>query len=366
MTLTKLACAVLLLCPFAPNATVPIEMLRQQYNQHPANWPQASLQPGITPLELQPLPPRPEVTEDNKQLLALGEQLFNEAKLSRDNTLSCASCHQPQLIFSDGKRSAVGVDQQQGKRNTPAIFALELWQSFFWDGRTTTALEQALQPIENPIEMDLPLATALERLNADTQYQQRFAAVFGKSPITSGQLAQALVAFQLQLTVPETAFDRFLHASYQLDKQQSTQNVTEELNNQQLLGLHLFRTKAGCLNCHNGPLLSDNQFHVTGLHYMGRAFEDLGRYDVTGNPADVGRFRTPSLRAVTKTGPWMHNGLFTQFDGIIAFYNVGGARPKPRSDLKHPELFPQTSALLKPLGLSKEEQQALIAFLQIL
>lgn len=366
MTLTKIACAILLLWPFTPSATVPIDMLRQQYNQHPAKWPQASLQPGITPAELQPLPVRPEVTEDNKQLLALGEQLFNEPKLSRDNTLSCAGCHQPQLMFSDGKRSAVGVDQQQGKRNTPAIFALELWQSFFWDGRTTTALEQALQPIENPIEMDLSLATALERLNADTQYRQQFAAVFGKSPITSTQLAQALVAFQLQLTVPETAFDRFLHASYQLDKQQSTQNVTEELNNQQLLGLHLFRTKAGCLNCHNGPLLSDNQFHVTGLHYMGRAFEDLGRYDVTGNPVDVGKFRTPSLRAVTKTGPWMHNGLFTQFDGIIAFYNAGGARPKPRSDLKHPELFPQTSVLLKPLGLSKEEQQALITFLQIL
>lgn len=353
---------LLLLCPLRAD----VADLRKLYSQHPVNWPQASLQSGITLAELQPLPQRPKVTEVNKQLLALGEQLFNEPRLSRDNSLSCASCHQPQLVFSDGKRSAIGVNQRQGKRNTPAIFALELWQSFFWDGRTATALEQALQPIENPIEMDLPLATALERLNADTQYRQRFAAVFGQSPVTREQLAQALVAFQLQLTVPQTSFDRFLQASYQLDKQQSMQSVTQELNDQQLLGLHLFRTKAGCLNCHNGPLLSDNQFHVTGLHYMGRTFEDLGRYEASGDPADVGKFRTPSLRAVTRTGPWMHNGLFTQFDGIIAFYNAGGARPKPRSDLKHPELFPQTSTLLTPLKLSKSEQQALIAFLKIL
>ncbi len=340
--------------------------LRQQYGQHPANWPQPSLQPGIALAELQPLPERPALTVENQAKIALGQQLFNDPILSRDNSTSCASCHHADKVFSDGLRTATGVGQQQGKRNTPAIFALELWQSFFWDGRTATALEQALQPIENPIEMDLPLATALERLNADTQYRQRFAAVFGQSPVTREQLAQALVAFQLQLTVPQTSFDRFLQASYQLDKQQSIQSATQELNDQQLLGLHLFRTKAGCLNCHNGPLLSDNQFHVTGLHYMGRAFEDLGRYEATSNPADAGKFRTPSLRAVTHTGPWMHNGLFTQFDGIIALYNAGGARPKPRSDLKHPELFPQTSTLLTPLKLSKSEQQALIAFLEIL
>lgn len=372
MIYNKYLCLAVLLSPFllqaATNiAEADIAELRQQYSQHPTNWPAASLQSGISLDELAPLPARPAITKNNKALILLGEQLFNDTRLSRDNSLSCASCHQADKVFSDGLRSAIGVDQQLGKRNTPAIFALELWQSFFWDGRTSTALQQALEPIENPVEMDLPVATAIKRLNADVQYQQQFTAIFGKSPISSEQLAQALVAFQLQLTVPETAFDRFLQASYQLDKQQKpNQDLTQELDEQQLFGLHLFRTKAGCLNCHSGALLSDNQLHVTGLHFMGRPFEDLGRYEATGQPADVGKFRTPSLRAVTKTGPWMHNGLFTQFDGIIAFYNAGGARPKPRSDLKQPELFPQTSALLVPLGLSKQESKALLAFLHLL
>lgn len=367
MIYKKCLCLAWLLSPFWLQATTNIAELRQQYSQHPTHWPAASLRPGIPLNELAPLPARPAITKANQALILLGEQLFNDTRLSRDNSLSCASCHQPDKVFSDGLRSAIGVDQQLGKRNTPAIFALELWQSFFWDGRTTTALQQALEPIENPLEMDLPVATAIARLNADALYQQQFAAVFGASPISSDQLAQALVAFQLQLAVPETAFERFLQASYQLAQHQKPGlDLTQELSEQQLLGLHLFRTKAGCLNCHNGALLSDNQFHVTGLHYMGRAFEDLGRYEATGKPADVGKFRTPSLRAVTKTGPWMHNGLFTQFDGIIAFYNAGGARPKPRSDLKQPALFPQTSTLLVPLGLSKEESNALLAFLHLL
>lgn len=367
MTCKKwVAIATLFWVSAAMAQTLPAD-LRQQYNQHPSQWPAASLQPGVALSELAPLPTRPAITKENKPLIDLGKRLFNDPILSRDHSISCASCHNADKVFSDGLRSAVGVDQQIGKRNTPALFAIELWQSFFWDGRTATALQQALEPIENPIEMDLPVATAVARLNGDVDYQHRFKAVFGTDRIEAQHLAKALVAFEMQLTVPETAFERFLTASYQLSqKNTAVQDVTAELTDQQLYGLHLYRTKAGCLNCHNGALLSDNQFHVTGLHFMGRRFEDLGRYETTGLATDVGKFRTPSLRAVTQTGPWMHNGLFTQFEGIIAFYNAGGARPKPRSDLKQPELFPQTSHLLVPRGLDKTEQQALLAFLQLL
>lgn len=341
--------------------------LRQQYSQHPSHWPAASLEAGVSLSEFAPLPARASITAENQPLIALGEQLFNDPILSRDHSISCASCHHADKVFSDGLRSAVGVDQQTGKRNTPALFAIELWQSFFWDGRTATALQQALEPIENPIEMDLPISTAIARLNNNADYQKRFNAIFGTEQIEAQQLAKALVAFEMQLTVPDTAFERFLNASYQLTAESAaTTDITAELTEQQLLGLHLYRTKAGCLNCHNGAMLSDNKFHVTGLHFMGRPFEDLGRYETTGLAADVGKFRTPSLRAVTHTGPWMHNGLFTQFDGIIAFYNAGGARPKPRSTLKHPELFPRTSNLLVPRGLDKAEQKALLAFLQLL
>lgn len=367
MTSNKWVAVATLFWASSTIAQTPLADLRQQYNQHPHQWPAANLEPGVTLSELAPLPARPVVTEENKPLIDLGERLFNDPILSRDHSISCASCHHADKVFSDGLRSAVGVDQQLGKRNTPALFALELWQSFFWDGRTATALQQALEPIENPIEMDLPVSTAVARLNSNADYQQRFKAVFNTDKIAAEHLAKALVAFEMQLTVPETAFERFLHASYQLtSKNAAVADITAELTEQQLLGLHLYRTKAGCLNCHNGALLSDNQFHVTGLHFMGRPFEDLGRYDATGLATDVGKFRTPSLRALSKTAPWMHNGLFTQLNGIISFYNAGGARPKPRSDLKQPELFPQTSHLLVPRGLDKTEQQALLAFLQLL
>lgn len=341
--------------------------LRQKYNQHPHQWPAASLQPGVALSELAPLPARPAITKENKPLIDLGKRLFNDPILSRDHSISCASCHHADKVFSDGLRSAVGVDQQVGKRNTPALFAIELWKSFFWDGRTATSLQQALEPIENPIEMDLPVATAVARLNGDVDYQHRFKAVFDIDKIEAQHLAKALVAFEMQLTVPETAFERFLTASYQLTQtNKAEQDVTSELTDQQLSGLHLYRTKASCLNCHNGPLLSDNQFHVTGLHFFGRRFQDLGRYDITEDPADAGKFRTPSLRAVIHTGPWMHNGLFTQLEGIVAFYNAGGARPKPRKGDENNPLFPQISPLLKPLALTKEEQQALVEFLKIL
>lgn len=371
MIYNKHLCLAVLLSPFwlqaaTHSAETDIADLRQQYSQHPTNWPAASLQAGIALDELAPLPARPAITEANRHLIQLGEQLFHDTRLSRDNSLSCASCHQADKVFSDGLRSAIGVDQQQGKRNTPALFTLELWQSYFWDGRTEDLIQQALEPIENPIEMDLSVDLAIKRLNADAAYRQQFAAVFAQTPIDRQQLASALVAFQLQLTVPETAFERFLQKSYQIQPHTVHGDLTSELTEQQLWGLHLFRTKAGCLNCHNGALLSDNKFHVTGLHFMGRPFEDLGRYQTTQNADDVGKFRTPSLRAVSLTGPWMHNGLFSQFDGIIAFYNAGGARPKPRSDLKRPDLFPATSPILVPLRLSKDEQHALLAFLKLL
>lgn len=138
------------------------------------------------------------------------------------------------------------------------------------------------------------------------------------------------------------------------------------MNDQQLRGLHLFRTKAGCANCHNGPLFTDQKFHNVGLSFYGRRLQDLGRYEFTQAPDDVGAFRTPSLRNVSRTGPWMHNGGFPFLRGIVNFYSAGGVRNKPRPDQVGDPLFPATSPILQRLDLSREERDDLVAFLETL
>ena len=138
------------------------------------------------------------------------------------------------------------------------------------------------------------------------------------------------------------------------------------MSNEAIQGLHLFRTKARCINCHNGPLFSDGDFHNIGLTYYQRPFEDLGRYNITKKPADVGRFRTPSLREVMLTRPWMHNGLFDDMEGIINMYNAGGAKARPKGEQVNDPLYPKLDPLLKPLHLTPQERESVVAFLQTL
>lgn len=357
-----------LLCPVFAQASTDTTGLRSLYNKPVAQWPRAELDAEVAQAELAPLPQTaaPKTPAELRKY-QLGEQLFSDVILSADNTVSCASCHDAKLQFSDGRTTAVGVQGKTGNRNTPALFNLELWHSYFWDGRTATLKAQALQPISNPIEMALPIADAVHKLNASAHYKTLFTQVYNQPQIDSDQLADALAYFELQIKAPRTAYDQFLDAAYSGAPERSSSS-TAVLNDQQLLGLHLFRTKARCLNCHQGALLSDNKFHVTGLHFYGRPFEDLGRYLETKVATDSGKFRTPSLRAVFHTGPWMHNGLFTQFEGIVAFYNNAGLKARqPKKALKADAApFPEHSPLLQKLQLSKTEQKALTEFLKIL
>jgi cytochrome c peroxidase len=153
---------------------------------------------------------------------------------------------------------------------------------------------------------------------------------------------------------------------YLYSAQIKPQDAVGLLSDQELKGMHLFRTKAKCMTCHQGALLSDNKFHVTGLHFYRRRFEDLGRYNVTKKVNDAGKFRTASLLIVSHTGPWMHNGLFEQFDGLVNFYDNGGLRPKPRKHVENAPLFPITTDLLPKLGLTNEEMADLVVFLEAL
>ena len=335
------------------------QQLKALYSQPQSQWPAVETTDGkeATPLgPLTLLKPKPD-----KAQVVLGRELFHDTLLSRDKTVSCSSCHESRLLFGDMRSQPIGIDLQRGRRNSPNIFGIDHWQSFFWDGRAETAEQQALMPIEDPKEMDFSVEGALQRINAEPKYRPMIKQAFETTTLNRKQLAKAIVAFERTITPKDTVFARFI-----AKVQHNPKAAVTMLSESQLKGLHLYRTKTKCMTCHNGPLLSDNRFHITGLHAFGRRLEDLGRYEHTKEPSDVGAFRTPSLVMVSHTEPWMHHGLFVSLPGIINFYNRGGAQPKPRKGRKPDPLFPTTTPLLKPLKLSKQEREDLLAFVHIL
>jgi len=317
--------------------------LRELYSQPVVNWPRPQLAEGV---DFRPLGPLPELAKDTPELVALGHALFFERKLSSSNQIACASCHDPENGWGDGRSVAIGHNRQFGHRNTMTIINSMYFQDLFWDGRAQGAEAQALMPISNPIEMAADLQQVINKLSSMPRYQQLFREAFKDDEITEVRLAQALVAFQKTIVSRPSRFDYFLSGRHDV------------LTEQELQGLHLFRTKAGCMNCHSGPLFSDTKFHHTGLSYFGRRFQDLGLYEHTGKDSDKGKFRTPSLRDVKFTGPWMHNGLFPELKGVLRMYNHGITFRKKRVEGE-----PALSPLIKPLRLSNNEILALEAFL---
>lgn len=333
--------------------------LRQVYSQPPHTWPAPHVDEDVAWKELGPLPeraPSPPGNPFSEARAALGEQLFFDPALSRSGQIACASCHEPDLAFADGRKVSFGHDRQAGRRNSPSVVMSGFVEKPFWDGRAPSLEAQALMPIEDPLEMAFTVEELLLRLNADSGYRQRFADVFGSDGIEAGQIGQALASYQRSLVrvARNTRFERFLTGRHNM------------LSDQQIHGLHLFRTRARCMNCHFGPEMMDNRFHNAGMTYYGRKYEDLGRYEVTGQREDVGLFRTPSLRLVSRTGPWIHNGLFPDLAGLLNFYNVGMPRPQPTAAQQDDPLFPVTSARFKPLELSRDELAALRSFLDTL
>ena len=327
------------------------EGLRAIYEGDPTTWPTPHLDEGVAYLELAALE-RPDI-DRTAPLVLLGRELFNDPRLSRSGQFSCASCHSPEMRFTDGLRSSFGHDRQRGDRNAPTLLDKAEQPTFHWDGSAHSLAHQAIMPIINPIEMASDRETVEARLNADQAYKEQILALFRTQEIRLEHVAEALAAFQASLH-RTTDFDRFMRGE------------GRQLTDQQIFGLHLFRTKARCANCHMGPRLTDDQFHNLGLHFYGRSREDLGRFDITGEPDDVGAFRTPSLRHVSETGPYMHNGLIPTLRGVINLYDHGGARPRPRQEFADDPLFPQTSEMLHELELTDEEKDALEAFLRAL
>lgn len=323
--------------------------VEQAYRGPRSHWPAPAVDAGVKWQELgprQPLPPQPPA------LAALGEQLFHDRRLARAQDISCASCHAPNLGFGDGRRFAAGHEGLLGPRNSPGLWGVGLVPALMWDGRANSLEAQALLPIVNPAEMAMDLPALLKRLNTETDYPKQFAHAFGGHgqtlAVTLTRLSAALASYQRTLQAPRTRFDEFIEGG------------TQALNAQELRGLHLFRTKARCMNCHSGPQFTQHEFHQIGISLLGRPAQDLGRQVVTRKPEDAGAMRTPSLRGVAHTAPYMHNGLLPRLRGVLDLYNAGLPQPRNRPDI------PPPSPLIKPLKLTADEVQAMEAFLRTL
>ena len=346
----------------ATQPVLPIQELRAAYSKPPSQWPSPNIDASVEFKELGLLPPipYPEAQPHNQAIYNLGYRLFHDGTLSASGQIACASCHDPDLGWADGRRVSFGHNRQAGMRNAPTIENAGFLSYLFWDGRATSLEQQALMPIQDPKEMHSSLPELITRLTKNNQYKRWFNESFGSEEITVERIAKALATFQRKIVSRRSNFDYFLLSQQQTDpKIKAVYN--QRMSDKAIWGLHLFRTKARCINCHNGPLFTDGKFHNLGLTWYGRKYQDLGRYNITNNPSDVGKFKTPGLRGVMNTKPWMHNGLFADMTGIINIYNAGGVPVK--KDPNDP-LSPVTSPLLQPLSLTADEIDALIAFLQ--
>lgn len=334
-----------------------IKWLRGEYTKPPAEWPKPTTDEGVIHRELgTPGPvPFPEGSEPTAERKKLGLSLFFDPRLSGSQQISCSRCHDPEKGWADGRSQATGVFMTTLTRNTPALAGVGHAKPLMWDGKSQTLEQQAAAVILNPKEMAGNPEEIENRLRAAKFfYEPMFQAAFGDPTITFQRVVEALASFQRGLRVGGSAFDRFIAGK------------PDALEDDALIGLHLFRTQARCINCHNGPMFSDYQFHNEGLTYYGRRFEDTGLYALTNKPEDMGKFRTPSLRNVANTGPWMHNGLFPQLEGLLRLYNSGMPQPKRKESQQNDPLFPKTSHLLKPLKLDKQQLADLEAFLHAL
>lgn len=297
--------------------------------------------------------PLPELPRDNPLIterVALGKRLFHEPLLSRNDTVSCATCHREKDAFTDSLPVSIGIDGRQGDRNAMPLFNLAWKSRFFWDGRAASLRTQVLMPIADHREMDLSPDQACEKLAAQPDYVEGFRAASKSPGITPDKIALALEQYLLTIVASQSKFDAVV-------------NGKATLTDAEQRGFELFMTEsdprtgqrgADCFHCHGGPLFSDHQFHNNGLASPGK-----GRAAITGEAADEGKFVTPSLRNIALTAPYMHDGRFATLEEVVAHYSSG----IHRSPALDPNLSKHAGSGLQ---LSAEDQQALIAFLKTL
>jgi cytochrome c peroxidase len=275
----------------------------------------------------------------------LGKRLFFDPLLSKNRTISCASCHKPEFAFADTSAVSVGFKNRRGSRNTPTAMNVLLQKTFFWDGRAKNLEEQALAPIENPVEMNLPIEEAIQRLQQNNTYNEWFKKIFNNEP-NRANLAEAIASFERTLETSDSPFDEWKFSG-------DSNAVSDAVKR----GFTIFNEKGKCIKCHFGADFTANEFRNIGL-FDGKKLNDSGRVVISGKKEDLGRFKTPSLRNVGITGPYMHNGMFKTLDEVINFYN-DPEKIVPRS-------INRDSVLAKPLGLTQKEKGDLKQFLRAL
>lgn len=280
--------------------------------------------------------PVPVMNEMTPEKVELGKKLYFDRRLSANNTISCATCHDPQKAFTDGKRVAEGINGQKGVRNTPSIINAAYYKELMQDGSVFSLEEQALKPIQNPIEMKQDLKELVAELKAVPEYVQAFQDAFGEE-ITPQNIGKALASFERTILQKDTPFDRFMAG----DDNAMTQ--------QQKWGMELFARKGRCTTCHTAPAFTDH-----GYDNLSVEGDDLGRFAVTGIASERGAFRTPQLRDVAKTAPYMHDGSQATLEEVIDHYDKA----------IHTNMF--VSEDFVPLHLTGEEKAALVAFLNAL
>ena len=272
--------------------------------------------------------------------VALGRRLFFDRILSRDRSLACASCHDPAHGFADPRPLSVGIDKALGQRNAPSLFNVAMGQRFFWDGRASSLEEQVRFPIENPRELGSKLTEVVAWLKADAGYVSEFGRTFPDG-VTAANVDRSIADFERTLLLGNSRVDQFRAGK------------ADVLTDAQRQGLWLYESRGRCWWCHSGANFTDERFHNTGVGSR-QANPDAGRMSVSRRVSDRGRFKTPTLRGVGRTAPYMHDGSVKTLKEVVEFYNRGG--------VKNPQLDP----LMRPLELDKKEVGFLVEFLKAL
>ncbi|MCH2587556.1 MAG: c-type cytochrome [Planctomycetales bacterium] len=317
--------------------------------------PEAVMQPAVAAdAEEEPdvpfgLPPVffPEDNPYSSAKVELGRLLYFDKRLSTDNTVACASCHAPSKGYTDGAPVSTGINGQKGGRSAPTVINRAYSTRQFWDGRAPSLEAQAVGPIANPIEMTnlksekAAHGAVVARLKKIKGYRSRFAKVFGSRDFTIDHVGKAIATFERTVLSGNSPYDQYVNG----DK--------KALNASQARGFNVFFKKAACDSCHLGFNFTDGSFENIGIG-MDKPKPDLGRFVVTGKASDKGSFKTPTLREIEHTGPYMHDGRFKTLEQVVEHYDKGG--------IKNPNL----DSRLKPLKLTKQDKKDLVAFLKAL
>ena len=301
------------------------------------------------PLGLPPVPIPPD-NPPTAETIALGRKLFYDMRLSKDNTVACASCHNPNLAFTDGRQFARGVGGMIGVRNAPTLLDAAYSPLQFWDGRAKSLEEQSAAPMEDPVEMNQKHEVSVSKINKDPTYQAEFAQAFGPGSVTLKKIQKSLASFERTLLSGDSPFDQYQYGGNK-----------QALSPAAIRGLAIFQDpqRGNCVVCHtinkNYALFTDGKFHNTGAGINGAGdFTDLGRFKPTQRETDKGEFKTPTLRNVALSGPYMHDGSLKTLHDVVDFY-AGGGNSNPYLDKD-----------IKPLHLSAQDREDLVQFLNAL